>query len=105
MPPPSERAPRAKAKPARKRIRSARRAARKKKPTSYHMVRKVRARAKNKPSGLELKVRAWLDDMGVDYEAQFRISRCHVDFYFPATKTVVEVQGCYWHGHKECYGR
>jgi len=53
---------------------------------------------------------AILDEMGLEYEAQYRAKwlpkgyRNHKwDFCIPGMKTLVEVDGCYWHGCKEHY--
>ena len=52
------------------------------------------------PSGLELLVQSWLDEDQIEYRKQYPIGRCHVDLFF-APKTVVELNGCYFHAH-EC---
>ena len=53
---------------------------------------------------------AILDEMGLEYEAQYRAKwlpkgyRNHKwDFCIPGMKLLVEVDGCYWHGCKEHY--
>jgi very-short-patch-repair endonuclease len=43
-----------------------------------------------------------LDEHGVRYLRQKEIGHYHVDFYLPQTNSVVEVQGCYWHGCLQC---
>ena len=68
-----------------------------KQPATIHMIRKARAKAK--PSSLEKTVEGWLVEAGVVFKKQYAIGRCHCDFYFPKTNTVLEVQGCFWHGH------
>jgi len=72
-----------------------------KKTTSFHMVRRARAKAIHKQTGIEATVEKWLIESKADYKSEYPISRTHVDFYIPETKTIVEVQGCYWHAH-EC---
>jgi DNA mismatch endonuclease (patch repair protein) len=96
MPPAAKKAPKV------RKIKSARKAARKHKSASFHMVRKARAKYKPKSSSLETLIEGILLEEGINYKTQFAIGRCHSDFYLPDTKTVVEVQGCYWHGHAQC---
>jgi hypothetical protein len=43
-----------------------------------------------------------LDQCGIAYQRQKPIGRSRVDFYLPATNTVIEIQGCYWHGCLYC---
>lgn len=43
-----------------------------------------------------------LDMQGIIYERQKRIGWYRVDFYVPATNTVIEVNGCYWHCCEVC---
>ena len=43
-----------------------------------------------------------LDEHGVSYKRQKEIGHYHVDFYLPETNSVVEIQGCYWHGCLQC---
>lgn len=69
------------------------------KSVSMHMVRKARANHKRPPTGIELTVKAWLDQAGANYKTEHPIGLTHVDFYLPDTNTVVEVNGCYWHAH------
>lgn len=76
--------------------------ARRRKSVSRAMVRNRKRRTKSEKSSLELKVEAWLKEAGIAYQSQFPISLCHTDLYFPATKTAVELNGCYWHACPEC---
>ena len=46
-------------------------------------------------STLELKIRDWLDEMGVDYVANDRRLGQEVDIYIPDLKLAIEVNGCY----------
>ena len=64
-------------------------------------VRKKRIRSKQK-SGLEVKVETELTARGITYQTQYPVGRCHADLYFPQTNTIVELHGCYWHGHTVC---
>lgn len=52
---------------------------------------------------LELAVKAQLDSLGVHYEHPFNLhNHFLVDFYLPDTNTIIEADGCYWHGCKPC---
>lgn len=86
---------------------SAKAAARRSKarPVSWAMVKKVRSKHVHKQTGIEAEVEKWLLDLGAEYKSEHPISRVHVDFYVPVRKLVVEVNGCYWHGCKECVGQ
>lgn len=44
-------------------------------------------------------VENWLSSQGLRYLKQHPVCGILVDFYLPATKTIIEVDGCYWHGH------
>lgn len=61
-------------------------------------IAKRKSRAKRKASGLELKIYAMLDALGIDYVKEKAISACKVDLFIEPL-TVVELQGCYWHKH------
>jgi G:T-mismatch repair DNA endonuclease (very short patch repair protein) len=65
------------------------------------MLRKARKRRRTQASGLEKKVLGWLDNVGIAYRKQYAIGRCHVDILIEPD-LVVEVNGCYWHGHERC---
>lgn len=43
-----------------------------------------------------------LDACGIVYQRQLPIGRYRADFYLPATHTIVEIQGCYWHACLQC---
>jgi very-short-patch-repair endonuclease len=45
----------------------------------------------------ELAMAKALEDAGVEYEPQHRIGPRVVDFYLPVNRTVIEVDGIYWH--------
>ena len=40
-----------------------------------------------------------------DGEKRIRINRINakVDSYNPVTKTIIQVHGCFWHGHNKCF--
>lgn len=71
------------------------------KSVSMHMVKKARAAKKRPATGIELTVKGWLEEAGIEFKAEYPIGLTHVDFFLPANNTVVEVNGCYWHAH-EC---
>jgi len=52
-----------------------------------------------KPSAVEDRVAAWLDDHGVAYERQRRVWFRTVDFR--VGEVLIEVYGCYWHACPE----
>lgn len=49
-----------------------------------------------KPEMAILKI---LDSIGIDYIFQHPIEYYCVDFYIPSKNLVIQVDGCYWHGH------
>ncbi len=53
-------------------------------------------------SSLEEAFAEALDACGAAYQRQVPIGRYHADFYLPATHTIVEIQGCYWHACLQC---
>lgn len=55
----------------------------------------------SKQSGAERKVAAWLDAQHIPYQRQYKLGRRTVDFWISGT--VVEVNGCYWHGCSSCW--
>jgi G:T-mismatch repair DNA endonuclease (very short patch repair protein) len=62
-------------------------------------ARRKKRLSKRKRSDLEILVKSWLDEDGIEYKEQFPIGRkCHVDFLI-CPDVVLEVQGCYYHGH------
>lgn len=62
----------------------------------------VRSHQLGKPSSIEIAVADCLDNLGIAYERQKIIGPITVDFYLPDIHTVLEVQGCYWHGCEPC---
>jgi DNA mismatch endonuclease (patch repair protein) len=76
----------------------------KKQPRSHHQrttsfVRRARRARRGKKSDLELIIQNWLKEDHIDHKDEYRVSRCHADCYLPSTNTLVEVNGCYFHGH------
>ena len=88
-----------KAKPAKKSASIKRKPARRGGQVSAAAIRKTRA--KRPPSGLELKVYAMLAAEGISFTKEKAISQCTVDIYI-APRTVIELQGCYYHGCQSC---
>ena len=51
----------------------------------------------------ELAVKAKLDELGICYEHPYNLNnRFLCDFYLPDFNTIIEVDGCYWHGCQDC---
>lgn len=50
-------------------------------------------------STLEIKVREWLDELGIEYITNTRsiIPPHEIDIYIPSHQIGIEVNGCYWH--------
>lgn len=68
-----------------------------KKQRSYNMSR---IRAKN--TGLELNVFKILKDAGIKFHKHYSKLPGKPDIVINDTKTVIFVNGCFWHKHKEC---
>lgn len=53
-------------------------------------------------STLEIEVRRWLDEAGIEYETNNRkiVARTEMDIYIPSKSLVVECNGVYWHSDK-----
>jgi G:T-mismatch repair DNA endonuclease (very short patch repair protein) len=52
---------------------------------------------------LEQRVATMLDAAGVAYIPQYRVGRFVFDFYLPATHTLLEVHGTFWHADPRVY--
>jgi G:T-mismatch repair DNA endonuclease (very short patch repair protein)/predicted DNA-binding protein YlxM (UPF0122 family) len=52
---------------------------------------------------LEQRVAKILDASGIVYEQQYRLGRFLFDFYLPATHTLLEVHGTFWHADPRIY--
>ena len=63
------------------------------------IIRAARKKRNGKKSDLEQIVKDWLIADGIPHKDEYRVSRCHADYVLPDTNTLVEVNGCYWHGH------
>ena len=70
-------------------------------------VRRIFMRRRNrrrKRSCYEKQVAQWLEEDQISYHQEAAIGQCHVDFLLPP-KTIVEVNGCFWHACEKCYPR
>lgn len=56
---------------------------------------------KRKRSSLETEVYGWLKADGIPFRKEATIGVCHADILFEP-RTVVELNGCYWHGCMVC---
>ena len=64
---------------------------------SYNM-----SQIKGKNTKPEILVRKFLHSNGFRYKLHDKKLPGKPDIVLPKYKTVIEVQGCYWHGHKNC---
>ena len=64
---------------------------------SYNM-----SRIKNKNTKPEEIVRKFLFSKGLRYRKNDKCLPGHPDIVMPKYKTVIFVNGCFWHGHEEC---
>ena len=48
-------------------------------------------------SSLEVKIRQWLSEMGIEYKVNDRQFGLEMDIYIPDLKLAIEVNGSYWH--------
>lgn len=56
-------------------------------------------------SSLELKAHEVLSRFGVTFETEAAVGPWVVDFYIPADRLVLEMNGCFWHACRPCYGK
>jgi G:T-mismatch repair DNA endonuclease (very short patch repair protein) len=52
-----------------------------------------------KDTSIELKIENLLNELGIKYEKQHRLSKWVFDFYLPEFNTIIECQGDYWHAN------
>lgn len=65
-------------------------------------MKSIRKAQKKRPrSSIEILVYSWLEEDNIKFKQESPIGRCHVDILFPP-KTVIEINGCYWHGCSSC---
>lgn len=75
-----------------------------KKTCSHSCLQVLRSRNfVNNPSGLELRFKSELEKLGHPFVHQFVVGPFVVDFADPKTKLILQVDGCYWHGHLKCF--
>jgi G:T-mismatch repair DNA endonuclease (very short patch repair protein) len=65
------------------------------------MIRQVNRR--RKASGFEKEIHAILREEKIPFIPEKTVGRCHADLFI-APNTLVELNGCYWHGH-DCQGK
>ncbi len=65
------------------------------------MIRQVNRKCK--ASGFEKQIHEMLREEKIAFIPEKTVGRCHADLYI-APNTLVELNGCYWHGHK-CQGK
>lgn len=51
-------------------------------------------------STLEIKIRRWLGERGIEYDTNDRQFGMEMDIYIPSLKLAIEVNGSYWHSSK-----
>lgn len=54
---------------------------------------------------IEVKVREFLNEKGVEYVDQYEVDRMTVDFYVPSKRLAIEVNGDFWHANPDIYGK
>ena len=58
---------------------------------------------KRKATSIERKVASYLKERGIYFIREKRIETYPVDFYLPGHKKVIQTDGCWYHGCKQCY--
>jgi G:T-mismatch repair DNA endonuclease (very short patch repair protein) len=72
------------------------------KPKSKCPARAIRkANRRRKASSLEKDVYKILREEGIPFQREKLIGRCHADIFI-GPRTVIELNGCYWHGCPVC---
>jgi len=51
---------------------------------------------------IEQFVAKFFEEIGIEFVQQYPIGSYTTDFYIPILNTIVEVNGCYWHGCEQC---
>ncbi len=62
----------------------------------------IMSRVKNRRTEPEDKVAALLRELGVKYRRNVKTLPGQPDFVVRSEKTVIFVNGCFWHGHPNC---
>lgn len=66
----------------------------------------IMSRVRSKDTGPELLVRRLLFGMGYRYRLHRRDLPGNPDIVMPGRRKIIDVRGCFWHGHEGCrYGR
>lgn len=60
-----------------------------------------KANRRRPASGLEKDIHAILKEEKIPFVKEKTIGRCHADIFIEP-KTVIELNGCYWHYHDKC---
>jgi G:T-mismatch repair DNA endonuclease (very short patch repair protein) len=60
-----------------------------------------KANRKRPASGLEKEIHALLKELQIPFVKEKTIGRCHADIFIEP-RTVIELNGCYWHGCVKC---
>lgn len=53
-------------------------------------------------SQIEIQVADWLIEDEIKFQKEKPIGKCHVDIFIPP-RTIIELNGCYWHCCEQCY--
>jgi DNA mismatch endonuclease (patch repair protein) len=61
------------------------------------------SRVRDRDSGLELTVRAFIDEMGYKYRLHEGNLPGKPDVVFPDSMKVIFIHGCFWHRHSTCH--
>lgn len=64
---------------------------------SYNM-----SRIRSKNTAPEMLVRKFLFSKGIRYRLHVKSLHGKPDIVLPKYKTIIDVRGCFWHGHKGC---
>ena len=71
---------------------------------ALHTIRQIKAGLTGKAfNKLEQRVAAMFDAAGIVYEQQYQLGRFVFDFHIPATHTLVEAHGTFWHADPRTY--
>lgn len=68
-----------------------------------HGIAKAKRMAETSPTSIEIALYGALTELGITFERQHAIRWYVVDAFIPATNTIVEANGDYWHTNPEVY--
>jgi len=71
--------------------------------TAQQDLEKYAKKMSKKMTAPEKTFKSILNKHGVKFESQYILNGKIFDYYLPETKTLVEVQGTYWHGDSRVY--